>query len=91
MTNTVETDPGLDERDEEPCGEGMCRCDCGGGCPCGCDCPGDGEWKPGDCDHCYGGDENGVTATGPFGAVFCACAIGQGADEEGCRCGPPED
>lgn len=48
-----------------------------------------GEWKPGECDHCYGGDENGVTATGPLGPLYCACRIGQGADEEDCRCGPP--
>ena len=24
--------------DEEPCGEGMCHCDCGQGHVCGCDC-----------------------------------------------------
>jgi hypothetical protein len=49
------------------------------------------EWQPGECDMCFGGDENGVTATGPLGPLFCACAIGQGADEENCRCGPEED
>lgn len=47
------------------------------------------EWHFGECDNCYGGDENGVTATSPLGPVFCACFIGQGADEEDCRCGPP--
>jgi hypothetical protein len=47
------------------------------------------EWQPGECDNCYGGDENGITATGPLGPLHCACRIGQGADEEGCRCGPP--
>lgn len=25
--------------DAEPCGEGSCRCYCGGGHVCGCDCP----------------------------------------------------
>lgn len=40
---------------------------------------------------CFGGDENGVTATGPLGPLYCACAIGQGADEDNCRCGPEED
>lgn len=47
------------------------------------------EWRPGECDRCYGGDENGVTADGPLGPIFCACFIGQGANEEDCRCGPP--
>ena len=51
----------------------------------------DGEWREGECDNCTGGDENGVTATGPLGPLFCACFIGQGADEENCRCGPEED
>ena len=40
------------------------------------------EWRPGECDNCYGGDENGVTATGPLGPLYCACFIGQGADPE---------
>ena len=47
------------------------------------------EWQEGECDNCYGGDENGVTATGPLGPLYCACFIGQGADAENCRCGPP--
>lgn len=47
------------------------------------------EWQEGDCDNCDGGDENGVTATGPLGPLYCACFIGQGADAEDCRCGPP--
>jgi hypothetical protein len=46
------------------------------------------EWQPGDCDHCLGGDENGITADGPLGPIYCACFIGQGADEENCQCGP---
>ncbi|MFJ1664835.1 hypothetical protein ACIOK4_00310 [Streptomyces bottropensis] len=61
---------------DEPCGEGMCQCRCGGGC----ECPGDpDEWQPGQCDGCYGGP-------------YCACEAGQGADRaEDCRCGPPAD
>lgn len=50
----------------------------------------DQEWKPGEgeCDNCSGGDENGVTATGPLGALYCACKIGQGAETPDlCRCG----
>lgn len=72
---------------DEPCGEGMCRCDCGQGCVCGCECPGDpDEWKPGQCDNCYG-----ETVNGPLGPIYCACAIGQGANLEDCRCGPPAE
>ncbi|MFJ6386420.1 hypothetical protein ACIQJT_02305 [Streptomyces sp. NPDC091972] len=74
----------LDYDDLEPCGEGMCQCSCGQGCVCGCECPGDDEWKPGECDHCYG-----QTLDGPLGPIYCACAIGQGAGYEDCRCGPP--
>ena len=51
----------------------------------------DGEWQEGECDHCSGGDEDAVTATGPLGALYCACRIGQGADEEDCHCGPIDD
>lgn len=47
-----------------------------------------GEWQPGDCDRCSGGDENGVTATGALGPLYCACRIGQGAADEDCVCGP---
>lgn len=49
------------------------------------------EWRPGECDNCSGGDEEGVTATGPLGNLYCACRIGQGADPEDCYCGPPND
>lgn len=49
------------------------------------------EWQEGECDMCFGGDENGVTATSPLGPLYCACFIGQGADEENCCCGPEED
>ena len=52
---------------------------------------GDGEWREGQCDRCYGGDENAVTATGPLGPLYCACKIGQGADLENCYCGPPPE
>lgn len=69
---------------DEPCGEGMCQCSCDGGCVCGCECPGDGEWRPGECDNCWGD-----TIDGPLGPIHCACAIGQGAGDEDCRCGPP--
>ena len=50
----------------------------------------DQEWREGECDNCSGGDENGVTATGPLGPLYCACFIGQG-DSENCRCGPPAE
>ena len=49
------------------------------------------DWQPGQCDNCSGGDEEGVTATGPLGNLYCACRIGQGADPEDCHCGPPND
>lgn len=48
------------------------------------------EWREGECDNCSGGDENGVTATGPLGPLYCACRIGQG-DPDNCKCGPLED
>jgi hypothetical protein len=51
----------------------------------------DDGWREGECDHCSGGDENGVTATGPLGPIYCACRIGQGADEDDCHCGPIAD
>ncbi|MEU1630859.1 hypothetical protein ABZ746_37575 [Streptomyces sp. NPDC020096] len=51
----------------------------------GCDCPGDGEWQPGECDNCFG-----EPVEGPLGTIYCACAIGQGAPEGECRCGPEE-
>ncbi|MEV7600018.1 hypothetical protein AB0O91_21820 [Kitasatospora sp. NPDC089797] len=50
----------------------------------------DGEWRPGECDHCSGGDGNGVTANGPLGTLYCACFIGQGAVPEDCVCGPED-
>lgn len=48
------------------------------------------DWQPGECDNCFGGDENGVTvtATGALGPLYCACHIGQGAAPEDCVCGP---
>ncbi len=42
-----------------------------------------GEWREGECDHCYG-----ETVNGPLGPIYCACAIGQGADPDECVCGP---
>ena len=51
----------------------------------------DTEWQPGQCDNCSGGDDEGVTATGPLGPLYCACRIGQGAPAEECTCGPLED
>jgi hypothetical protein len=45
MSDTAEVDHEL-----EPCGEGMCRCHCGGGHVCGCDCP--------RCDECRQIPEN---------------------------------
>lgn len=44
------------------------------------------DWQEGECDNCYG-----ETVDGPLGPIYCACAIGQGADPEDCRCGPPAD
>ena len=44
------------------------------------------DWQQGECDHCYG-----ETVNGPLGPIHCACQIGQGADEDRCVCGPPQD
>lgn len=94
MTNADTTDPDL--CDPEPCGESGCICYGVGeehaDCACGCDCPADtSEWQPGECDNCTGGDNLGITATGPLGPLYCACFIGQGADPDECRCGPPAE
>ncbi|PJN00845.1 hypothetical protein CG740_23365 [Streptomyces sp. CB01201] len=43
------------------------------------------EWRPGECDHCFG-----QTVSSPFGDIYCACAIGQGADPDDCVCGPED-
>lgn len=61
---------------------------CGNPSPCyRCDDDADDNgWQPGECDHCYGD-----TVYGPLGPIYCACAIGQGADMDRCVCGPPED
>jgi hypothetical protein len=60
---------------------------------CGCeDCmqaedEDDGEWREGECDHCFG-----EPVDGPLGTVVCACSIGQGAErDEDCHCGPVAD
>ncbi|HEV2345215.1 MAG TPA: hypothetical protein VGS97_14045 [Actinocrinis sp.] len=42
-----------------------------------------GEWRPGECDRCYGEVVNGAPVP-----VHCACLIGQGASEADCVCGP---
>lgn len=52
------------------------------------DDPADDEWQSGECDNCSGGDENGITSTGPLGPLYCACFIGQGADPGACHCSP---
>lgn len=43
------------------------------------------DWRQGECDRCYG-----ETVDGPLGPIHCACAIGQGASEDDCVCGPPD-
>lgn len=48
---------------------------------------GSDDWRQGECDHCYGETVHG----GPFGPIYCACAIGQGASEDDCVCGPPTE
>ncbi|MFJ4093981.1 hypothetical protein ACIPYS_20575 [Kitasatospora sp. NPDC089913] len=45
------------------------------------------DWTPGECDHCPGGEPIRV----PFGFIYCACRIGQGADPEDCVCGPEDE
>lgn len=45
----------------------------------------DEEWQEGECDNCFG-----ETVQGPLGPIYCACAIGQGAADEDCVCGPEE-
>lgn len=42
------------------------------------------DWRAGECDHCFG-----ETVDGPLGPIHCACAVGLGADEDDCVCGPP--
>ncbi|WP_369183662.1 hypothetical protein [Streptomyces sp. Y1] len=51
----------------------------------GTDSPGD--WQPGECDHCTGGEP----VETPLGPIYCACQIGQGAAPEHCACGPDDD
>ncbi|MGW4894414.1 hypothetical protein ACWEQL_19395 [Kitasatospora sp. NPDC004240] len=46
-----------------------------------------GDWQPGECDHCTGGDP----VETPIGLIACACRIGQGADPEHCLCGPDKN
>lgn len=51
------------------------------------------EWPEGGCDNCGGStpEELAAAATGRSLTPVCACAIGQGADAEDCRCGPITD
>ncbi|MDH6125953.1 hypothetical protein [Kitasatospora sp. GP82] len=44
------------------------------------------EWQEGECDHCFGGEPT----PSPFGPIYCACEIGQGAQPENCVCGPED-
>lgn len=48
------------------------------------------EWQEGQCDNCYG-DTGEIATNRPGGWTVCACAAGQGASPEDCRCGPPAD
>jgi hypothetical protein len=50
------------------------------------------EWQEGQCDGCSGStpEELEQAASGRSIMPVCACAIGQGADSEHCRCGPGE-
>lgn len=51
------------------------------------------EWQPGQCDMCTGSTPEDVkrAAEEPGIVPVCACAIGQGAPADECRCGPEED
>lgn len=49
------------------------------------------EWQEGECDNCHGSTAEDLkrAANGSGINPVCACAIGQGADPDECRCGPP--
>lgn len=87
------------------CGGGhVCGCDCWRCDECGqseesCMCDeedadegDDEEWQPGECDACFGSTPEDLRrAAEGLGIVpVCACAIGQGAPEGECQCGPEE-
>lgn len=50
------------------------------------------EWQEGQCDMCLGTTPEDLqrAAESPNIVPVCACAIGQGADAENCRCGPED-
>ncbi|MEU5596652.1 hypothetical protein [Streptomyces sp. NPDC020298] len=51
------------------------------------------EWQEGQCDMCTGSTPEDLKRASEPGALIpvCACAIGQGAPPDECRCGPEED
>ncbi|MFE9448314.1 hypothetical protein [Streptomyces sp. NPDC006739] len=53
----------------------------------------DEEWQEGQCDMCFGSTPEDLqrAAESPGIVPVCACAIGQGAPADECRCGPEED
>ncbi|MEV6833505.1 hypothetical protein AB0N17_03070 [Streptomyces sp. NPDC051133] len=50
------------------------------------------EWQEGECDMCLGSTpEDLARASEPDALVpVCACALGQGAPADECRCGPED-
>ncbi|MET8544110.1 hypothetical protein ABZW03_26190 [Kitasatospora sp. NPDC004799] len=46
-----------------------------------------GDWSPGECDNCAGGEP----VETPIGLLGCACLMGQGAAPADCVCGPGRD
>lgn len=51
------------------------------------------EWQEGECDMCLGSTPEDVkrAAEEPGVVPVCACAIGQGAPADECRCGPDDE
>ncbi|NUR04238.1 MAG: hypothetical protein HOY79_49380 [Streptomyces sp.] len=51
------------------------------------------EWQEGTCDMCLGSTLEDLVHAAEPGALIpvCACAIGQGAPPDECRCGPEGD
>lgn len=50
-------------------------------------------WTEGQCDNCTGSSPAEVAAAAMTSAIIpvCACAIGQGATDGTCVCGPEDD